>query len=947
MRKRILSILLAAIMIVTMLPSMVFAEEEEAVIGDVGYGKFADAVAAANEGQTVEIVKNFNGTIPNIDKNITIKAADGVEVVFDCKGSGSICSIPNGCTFENVTMNFGTSNYHGFQHAGTINMNNCTLNGLFFSYGNMNFTGCTFNAPGTEYSMWLYAGDISFDSCVFNGAGKFFNAYNERNGAWKISVENCVAVNEGKANKAVFNVKETCGAKNLQYDVTLKGANVAVGNFKAASTGDALDILNAFVQVDDKRSGGTEDGGDIVIKTGKDKGGNEPKVVEVTADTYDNKELLAQAIADAKKLDANLYATPSTKAPDTVYFEITEADVKSVFHDDASAHSDLIGKYYFASIKEAADFIQQVKDSMGMSDAKLDITIRMLDNAYPADLYPQAWVKDLDASSYIVDDDPMACAFAFNAFNYTNGDKELIDKVFEKLSIKGSSLLDFLFGADLNDVNISDTELENAMNEAGFTDAEKQRVAEILQEVSEYFFWNCDFVITFDQGIGDGEVYIAGQYDLHDSDWLAVTDSLNANEPLRLLGSKISAFPYQAILLLETFNCGVVKNWAPSAVGKTMKVELRMYETARDNNEEGGNYGLRYETGTSVVMATYNYTISEVDVAEVDKEAIAEKAIEEISEDVTPEQKKVVEDVVSTITSNTEVVKVETKVAEAVKEDAISSIIAKAVEKGGDSFLTGKHTDTKIEVKLESIKVDTQTVVSAQTSTEITVNSAKYDVKPIATVTTTVTTGEGTEAVTKTITETVELTDEDLNDKPITVRLAVAPTNAKVAKITHTSDKHPTEEFYAEIQGTGENQYVEIQMTHFSEVEVETLAKTSATSRLMGHQERSNDSSVGRFIIPITETELNKLGDKIVIVGGDDKTTELTFEVDCVYTYFNNKGEMVAAEGMGYKAFIIVEKDIHGNSFSGYGYYKFYNKNISDDDSTLLFDAAFFKKTNG
>ena len=95
-----------------------------------------------------------------------------------------------------MTFNFGTSNYHGFQHAGTINMDGCTLNGKFFSYGDMNFDGCTFNAPGTEasgvsskdYSMWAYAGNLTYTDCTFNGAGKFLNVYNE-SGATRYTVD--------------------------------------------------------------------------------------------------------------------------------------------------------------------------------------------------------------------------------------------------------------------------------------------------------------------------------------------------------------------------------------------------------------------------------------------------------------------------------------------------------------------------------------------------------------------------------------------------------------------------------------------------------------------------------------------------------------------------------------------------------------------------------------
>lgn len=291
MKKRILAFLLTVVMVVSLLPVSAFAEEPEteateegksteilseaaapteeltaegqidgqeppagsqtpvAKIGETPYATLAGAVAEANEGETVEIVEEGTYTVPNISKNITIKAATGVGVVFNCVGTGSIASIPNGCTFENVTFNMGTENYHGFQHAGLINMTNCTINGKFFSYGHMNFTTCTFNAPSGDYSMWLYGLDVTFTSCIFNGTGKFFNVFNEGVMEYTITVDSCTANNTGNANKAVFNSKETCTNGNiLNNRVVLMGANTYTGN--APAVGDI--VLNSFVQVDDR-----------------------------------------------------------------------------------------------------------------------------------------------------------------------------------------------------------------------------------------------------------------------------------------------------------------------------------------------------------------------------------------------------------------------------------------------------------------------------------------------------------------------------------------------------------------------------------------------------------------------------------------------------------------------------------------------------------------------
>lgn len=222
-------------------------------VGDKTYATLAQAVAAATEGQTVEIYVADTYTLPALPSNITIKGtADGV--LFNCTGSGNIASVPNGATFENVTMDFGTNNYHGFQHAGKITMNDCTLNGKLFSYADMDFVGCTFNAPASDYSMWAYAGNLTYTDCTFNcPGGKCVNVYNEGGTAlYTIAAKNCTFHSE-KENKAAFNVKATCGNTPLQFEVVVEDCQ-ATGSWPAASESETLVVLNALVQVDDINS---------------------------------------------------------------------------------------------------------------------------------------------------------------------------------------------------------------------------------------------------------------------------------------------------------------------------------------------------------------------------------------------------------------------------------------------------------------------------------------------------------------------------------------------------------------------------------------------------------------------------------------------------------------------------------------------------------------------
>lgn len=207
------------------------------------------AIAAAAAGDVIKIATAGTYKLPNIPANITIVGMDGV--VIDAIGSGSIASVPNGATFEGLEFNFGQSTYHGFQHAGTINMKGCTLNGLFFSYGVMNFDQCTFIQNAAEYHMWMYGTTVTYNDCTFKGQGKFINVYNEGDAyVLKVVCNNCY-FESGVSKKAALNIKETCGSKLLKIEAEINNCTTNA-NFPAASTSDALYVASSVWQVDDR-----------------------------------------------------------------------------------------------------------------------------------------------------------------------------------------------------------------------------------------------------------------------------------------------------------------------------------------------------------------------------------------------------------------------------------------------------------------------------------------------------------------------------------------------------------------------------------------------------------------------------------------------------------------------------------------------------------------------
>lgn len=231
-----------------------------AQIGTTKYETLAAAVAAAQTGDVIEVIKAGDYTLPGLSKNVTIEGkADGVVSFTYTKANSSIASVPNGATFKNVTFNWGNVNYHGFQEAGTITMEGCTLNGKFFSYADMNFTNCEFVNAG-DYNMWVYgAGNVVYDQCTFTNSttGKLLHLYCE--GAalhHKVTVKDCKFVNGGSLSKSAINVKATSGSNALQYELYLEGNNTVEGSFPTAvgeqDNSDHTWILSPLAQVDDR-----------------------------------------------------------------------------------------------------------------------------------------------------------------------------------------------------------------------------------------------------------------------------------------------------------------------------------------------------------------------------------------------------------------------------------------------------------------------------------------------------------------------------------------------------------------------------------------------------------------------------------------------------------------------------------------------------------------------
>lgn len=126
---------------------------------------------------------------------------------------------------------------------------------------------------------------------------------------------------------------------------------------------------------------------------------------------------------------------------------------------------------------------------------------------------------------------------------------------------------------------------------------------------NQYAKWNADFVVTFDKDVDAASIVMAGYYEswceAHTGgNWLGfeLPDDVAAGQPVRLLGSAgITANYEELCLMVQEFSCGVADVGYANA-GTTMSVELRLYETYKDDTNS------TQENGNSLVVGSYSYT---------------------------------------------------------------------------------------------------------------------------------------------------------------------------------------------------------------------------------------------------------------------------------------------------------------------------------------------------
>lgn len=208
-------------MMLQMLPMLAFAdgttgtgETYVAWIGDQGYTSLVDAVNAAKKGTTTTITLGEGEY--DLYKKISENELAGKELTFVGKGAdktiwniGYAIDQPKAedgdydlggaekVTFEKMTLQCGTGDYHGFVRIHNTVVKDCVINGKTFYWGYTSavFKDTTFNAPSGDYAIWTYSSPtMTFDNCIFNASGKVINVYTDY-GAGKqditVNFDNC------------------------------------------------------------------------------------------------------------------------------------------------------------------------------------------------------------------------------------------------------------------------------------------------------------------------------------------------------------------------------------------------------------------------------------------------------------------------------------------------------------------------------------------------------------------------------------------------------------------------------------------------------------------------------------------------------------------------------------------------------------------------------------
>ena len=272
--KKTLAIMLALIMVLALVPTVAFAADPVAWIGETGYATLGDAVKDAKSGDTITLgegeyslydVCGHIGALGSskdytAGKDLTFVGQGADKTTYhigakDTSHSDGPCDysldgrgteMKETVIFKDMTIDAGKypevqtkdAYLHGLAGIDNIVLDNCTFNGIasYWGYATTKFNNVIFNAPGTEasgikdvdYSLWTWTGtEYTFNNCTFNSAGKVINVYHgDGKRATTINFNNCTVNSTNPESLSVMNINDTYAQS---FTINFNGKNTIKG----------------------------------------------------------------------------------------------------------------------------------------------------------------------------------------------------------------------------------------------------------------------------------------------------------------------------------------------------------------------------------------------------------------------------------------------------------------------------------------------------------------------------------------------------------------------------------------------------------------------------------------------------------------------------------------------------------------------------------------------
>ena len=279
MKRRILSSLMALVLVFGLLPATAFAEGEtvpdgKAKIGTTEYATLDEALKYAKDNDTIylgegtyssynstavkgeKLTLTFVGagtgkTIWNMGTSVAGRKDGGEDGDYSFEGSEKVTfkDMTLRSSVKNGTGEMVTRNNTGFVRIQHIVVDNCIIEGrtTYWGYTDTEFHKTKFYAPGhpelngdqklgentkIEYALWTQTGSaFMFDTCEFYAAGKTINVYRDYNqGIYDVTINfnNCTVNSTAPESLSVMNINDS-NMGNFKYVINFLGSNTVNG----------------------------------------------------------------------------------------------------------------------------------------------------------------------------------------------------------------------------------------------------------------------------------------------------------------------------------------------------------------------------------------------------------------------------------------------------------------------------------------------------------------------------------------------------------------------------------------------------------------------------------------------------------------------------------------------------------------------------------------------